>query len=980
MPNEELISEYIDQAAVTAQTDFFLGKIKELDSAYNALSSKSISLGGLQGSKEITASIQDIQASISKLQATKQQLLSVQGQQAASSSRSEAAARKEAKAVADLSNDYKQLVAAQKDAEARANQLGTVVGKNNPVYKEAAAEAALLKDKIRELNLATGNTSSSIGRYNEGIKEVTVSSGGALAGISKFYGFLRVAANIIPGLGISGIFLAGFEAIKFAAEGLGIFNGQADKTAEKVAKAKKEMADLIDSFRDISEIRDTASGGQEGTVLRVQALASAVTDQTKTYKERNEALLELKNINRAYFGDLTLETASLKTLTALVNEYTEAIINQAVIKELESDIGKVTIAYNKQETQLKATVAQINAAKESLKTYSNTLEAADKVSKLIDLKAQLQDQIKLTLPLRKQYEDLKKEIQEATAAGLKFKPLTSGTGGTTGSERLKTFDAKQDDSDAKRFIELQKQVSAALDVELGSRIALRQSAYSQEYNLLVEATERERQVVRDAANDVLNDPKANAVQKTNARRKLAADLETIDNKFHADELGLEEKFNEDYDRILATARQKRLDDDKKYDAEARELFKQQNDAKLKLLLDSNDTSQSNLKADRDRQLAALEAKRVVDLDNKNEQKQEDEDFNHEKLRIEAEYLRSSLNQNIRYIEALLELRKNQTALTPADQAEKDKQIAAFEAQIKALKLQLAQLKTSQGQDVQKNADEDLDRLIATFKRIQEVAAKISNVIGGALNAYITAQKNALQDQSDQIDANSKKELDAIANSTASEQDKAAKIAIINARTQAQKEQIALRQRQLDQQKAEFDKAANIAKIITATALAVVEALPDIPLAVIAGVLGAAELAVAIATPVPHYRTGTKDHPGGPFVAGDGGKPELVLLPGGGAFVTAATDTMYNAPRGTQVFPDANNLPDELLRLALRPARPLPVAQDGTQTMVNAMAREIKGLRAAVMGRPYHGTHIKDGELRNFVRRDGSYTEYLNRNL
>jgi hypothetical protein len=1031
MADEQLISEYIDLGAVTGQTDAFLAQIKRLDDAYNSINAKSVSLGGVSGSAQVTAEIQKLQEELLRLKTIKEQLIisakeeakadkdSAAGKSAsAQAAKDEAAAKRDAlktakdkakadadaaKAAAlekknaeDLANKYKQLTLAYNEAALKAKnlrlELANVSGTNNNNFaqvakiKEAEAAAEALKNKIRELDLATGNTTSSIGRYNEGVKQVAVVSGNAFAGVSKFYGFLRVAANIIPGLGISGIFLAGFEAIKFAAQGLGFFNDTADKTAEKTAKIKKETEELIASFRDLKEINDAAEGSAQGSIVHVQALAAAVTDQNLTYKERNKALTELKEINKGYFGDLTVETATIAKLTAIVNEYTDALINQAVLKELEGDIGKVTVAYSRQigvVKQLKDQVNGIQAVFDSLdpnKLPSEQGITNKTLNNFIDLKKNLTEQAVALRPLAEQYDKLKKEIFDATKAGLDFKKVTK-TGGDDNPGRLKTFDAKQDDADAKRFIELQKQVSAALDVELNSRIALRQAAYSQEYNLLVAAADRERKVAEDAANDVLNDPKAKANDKINARRKLNADLETIDNKFHADELGLEEKFQEDYEKIFATALIKRREDEKKDNADALAFFAKQQADRLKLLDDNNDASQSGLKAERDRQLAALEQSRVFDLTNKEKQAEADQDFNHKKLKIEADYLRSSLNQNIRYLEQLLEIRKSQTAGTPLEQAEKDKQVKAFEAQIAALKKQLAESESSQRSDTVKKTKEDYAELVSTFQKIQNIAGRISDIIGGAINAYITAQKNALQDQSDAIDANSKKELDAIANSTASEQDKAAKVAIINARAQAQKEQIALRQRQLDQQKAAFDKAANIANIITRTALAVVSALPDIPLAVIAGVLGAAELAVAIATPIPRYKHGIyeKDkHPGGPAIVGDGGRPEYVLLPNGEGFVTPARDTMVNIPRGSQVFPDANNLPGQIMRMAMRPMRELPV-YDHSGAMVNAMAREIQGLKRAVMGRPYHGTHIKDGELRRFVRKDNSYTEYLNRN-
>lgn len=91
-----------------------------------------------------------------------------------------------------------------------------------------------------------------------------------------------------------------------------------------------------------------------------------------------------------------------------------------------------------------------------------------------------------------------------------------------------------------------------------------------------------------------------------------------------------------------------------------------------------------------------------------------------------------------------------------------------------------------------------------------------------------------------------------------------------ARTEAQKERIKAyyeRQRQKIEKKAEeeykkrmrtmfyLEKAANIAKAISATALAVTEALPNIPLSVFVGAMGAAQVATIASQELPQMATG-----------------------------------------------------------------------------------------------------------------------------
>lgn len=54
-------------------------------------------------------------------------------------------------------------------------------------------------------------------------------------------------------------------------------------------------------------------------------------------------------------------------------------------------------------------------------------------------------------------------------------------------------------------------------------------------------------------------------------------------------------------------------------------------------------------------------------------------------------------------------------------------------------------------------------------------------------------------------------------------------------------------------------------------------------------------------PVPHYKAGTSEHPGGWFVAGDGGQEELIRFADGRIALSPPTDTLYYGDKGTEVL-------------------------------------------------------------------------------
>lgn len=149
-----------------------------------------------------------------------------------------------------------------------------------------------------------------------------------------------------------------------------------------------------------------------------------------------------------------------------------------------------------------------------------------------------------------------------------------------------------------------------------------------------------------------------------------------------------------------------------------------------------------------------------------------------------------------------------------------------------------------------------------------------------------------------------------------------------ARKRAAQQRTAQRTAELEKKKADlqykqavWDKAASLAQAAIATALAVTKALPNIPLSVIVGALGAVQMAAIAAQPIPKYARGTDDHPGGAAIVGDGGRRELIAV-GDRLMVTPDRPTLVDLPRHAKVYPDADrDLPFLLNRYGDIPRMP-----------------------------------------------------------
>lgn len=253
-------------------------------------------------------------------------------------------------------------------------------------------EAATVKAgaTINKLPAAINNTTQALKKLTPGSNEAVHS----LINLSRVaqdapYGFLGIANNINPLLesfqrlkastGTTGGALKALGSSLLGGGGLGlavgvvsslfvVFGDKLFGSSKKAKEANEEYERLNKVIKEVSRsAAEVSAAGAASTVderARVSILANAVRDQTKSYNERNNALNQLKEINKNYFGDLTLETASLATLTARVDEYSKALISAAIVKEFSSDIAKTAVETSKagqKYNQLSDDVEKLNA-------------------------------------------------------------------------------------------------------------------------------------------------------------------------------------------------------------------------------------------------------------------------------------------------------------------------------------------------------------------------------------------------------------------------------------------------------------------------------------------------------------------------------------------------------------------------------------------------------------------------------------------
>lgn len=246
----------------------------------------------------------------------------------------------------------------------------------------------------------------------------------------------------------------------------------------------------------------------------------------------------------------------------------------------------------------------------------------------------------------------------------------------------------------------------------------------------------------------------------------------------------------------------------------------------------------------------------------------------------------------------------------------------------------------------------------------------SEAIKGIVDGQSELKLNAIQKELDANTVRKNQEIEAVTASTLSAQEKAAKIAIINAQAQANEDRLNKKKKDEQIKQAQFDKGVqefNMGlKLIIDTVAAV--ANPKKWLDVAAD--SAALIAIA-AKPIPKYAVGTDNHPGGAAIVGEVGT-ELVHTPDGRSFLTPDGPTLLNLPQGAKVIPH-----DETNQLMLNDMmRRQAVSLVGSPDVVNELRtmREMQlwqtGKLVKALGdrQPVNVTVINNGELNDYIKR------------
>lgn len=261
-------------------------------------------------------------------------------------------------------------------------------------------------------------------------------------------------------------------------------------------------------------------------------------------------------------------------------------------------------------------------------------------------------------------------------------------------------------------------------------------------------------------------------------------------------------------------------------------------------------------------------------------------------------------------------------------------------------------------------------------KAQEISAELFSTVGNLLNESIDARIANLEREKDKIGEVAAAQIEAVQASILLEEEKARKIAGINARSLAEKEKIERRQKQAELDRARFQKSITIFEIMLQNALNIVKSIGRPLEMTFAIAMGAAQLAAAMAAPLPKFARGKKGKYQGFAIVGDGGQAEVIQRASGGLEITPDRDTLTYLGRDDVVHPSIEDFAKSI-------SAPRGLSAKGNEmdlvTFSDRLERTLRQQTAIIANKREHHLSAKDGALVSIWKHGANQTRYFDEN-
>lgn len=682
----------------------------------------------------------------------------------------------------------------------------------------------------------------------------------------------------------------------------GEFNKAADVVQNNVQTSIEQMKS---AWQDLTFVFSNSKGIMKDVIDWMTNAIRGLADSLRSIEQRYERIKEQSRnaAEKAIFSSVREGEESIaQRVYNAIAERTAALMKQnKALKETEARQQAVNDVQNQYQSIYRRATIHINEYNKLIAKENATAEEilkknkgmyGDQVRKqrdenILKLQKQLEYWKQIRVNMDKVFDNARNEKLPTGEDDFDiddYKP----------TKEASTLSAKVKEETAKTYEEINEMALKYAEQRLNNDIAIAEKGSQMELDLKTDLLNVKTELANIAARKEYN----NTVSEIEKAVKLGNITAEEGAKF-------KEALNKDYEeRIWDNNSKSILDYATLYVNSYNDMYAEKQNA----LTNSYAVESATLYANLEEQLARTDLNEKEKLRKVEEYKTMQKDLDL-KYKTETEKLaEENVQTQIDALDAIL----GEEALSTDLRIELEKKLADLKMKYskKSTDEYIKQLEREQSEE-KKRADERSRRLEDYLEKAMAVYSEISKF---ASQLY----QNEIDELDDKKDAEEEKydkdverierleEIGAISSEDAEARKRAAKD-----RTEAKNKEISRRQNELAYKQAIWEKSASAAQTAINTAVAIMKAWATdtisapVMTALIAAA-GAMQLATILATPVPKYAKGTEGHDGGPAIVGDGGRREFAMF-GSQGWVTPATPTLVDLPKGTIVYPDASKV-------------------------------------------------------------------------
>lgn len=855
--------------------------------------------------------------------------------------------------IISASGSYNEMNAAMLELQKRYKALSEA-DRESSIGKNLISQANSLNNKLKEIDAQFGNYQRNVGNYASSWNGLNVQTQQLLRELPSltmsFNQFFLAISNNLP-MFADELKRASEEFKRMKAEGLtaipvwkqllgSIFSWQSAlvigitllsaygseiaKWVGSLFKAEKAVNEVASAETNLANARRKGISDSMKERTELEFLYKATQDTSRSMEERNAAVEELQKKYPSYFGNMSKEYILLGKANDEYIKLSKSIIETATAKAKMTEIENLST--RALDLSMKAAGKLMEIRKAEAETdyvdpfSGEIIKSADRVAHL-----------------RKEYEGLTKDLRDVYSAQIAL------------SRSIKISDYTEGD-DKDKFKEYAEYIKKITEDLAKSRI-----------DLIADGRKKEIAEVSKEYEDRIKEIKGNSEKEIELRKNLETlkgkAIAEINDKYDKELLEIEkanlenrlasigDNSNEELDKRLNLQIQL---NNMMRDAEINDAEKNGNDVlaiRMKYMKRENDLIMQNLEerfgmiesnTDRmiDRQeTAALEEANLLKKQYANGEIGK-EDYEKQLYDIGVKYAKARLETLMKEVEAEMAL------LDPSSEKYQDLEdrLINLQSQINGINYDDATKKREEWIDKFKEglsgmnsaARDALGETAGIFEGLSDImvdvaedgklsfenmAQAVGKIVSGITSLMTDIYDARIENIEKEQEANDEaydKEIERIEkleeNGAISTEEAEARKRDAEKKTAAKNEELEKKKAALQEKQAKWDKANSIVQAGIATALAITKALPNLVLAALVGAMGAAQIAVIAAQPIPKYAKGTKDHPGGLAIVGDGGKKEGIITDNG-LFVTPDKPTLVNLPAHAQVIPDLSYIYD-----------------------------------------------------------------------